>query len=67
MIKYLVMEGRYNFEKEADIMFATNDKGEAIQAAKDFGNGMVVLEVDEKGNKKRIFTAPYKSDLGIKE
>ncbi len=36
-MKYLVMEGRYNYdEKNADVMFATSDKQEAIKAAKDF-------------------------------
>ncbi len=67
-MKYLVMEGRYNYDKNAaDIMFATSDKQEAIQTAKDFGEGMVVVSVNEKGNKERIFTASYKLDLGIKE
>ncbi len=47
-MKYLVMEGRYNFGQEADVMFATNDKEEAIEAAKDFGQGMVVVCLDKK-------------------
>jgi hypothetical protein len=67
-MKYLVMEGRYNYDpSNADAIFATNDKQEAIQAAKDFGEGMVVVSVNEKGSKERIFTARYKSDLGMKE
>ncbi len=54
-MKYLVLEGRFNFdEKNANVMFATNDKLEAIEAAKDFGQGMVVVTVDKKGNKQRI-------------
>lgn len=62
------MEGRYNFDEEsADVMFATSDKAEAIQTAKDFGQGMVVVYIDEKGNKQRIFTAAYNSELAIKE
>ncbi len=64
-MKYLVMEGRYNFGQETDVMFATNDKEEAIEAAKDFGQGMVVVCLDKKGNKLRIFTAAYKSDLAL--
>lgn len=68
LMKYLVMEGRYNYDQpNADAMFATNDKQEAIEAARDFGEGTVVVSVDETGEKERIFTARYKSDLGIKE
>lgn len=67
-MKYQVMEGRYNFdENSADTMFATNNKQQAIQTVEDFGHGMVVVSVDEKGNKQRIFTAAYKTELGIKE
>ncbi len=67
-MKYLVMEGRYNYDpSNADAIFATNDKQEAIQAAKDFGVGIVVVSVDEKGEKERVFTARYKSELGIRE
>ncbi len=62
------MEGRYNFdENEADVLFATNEKEEAIEAAKDFGQGTVVISVDQAGNKQRVFTAPYQSELGIAE
>ncbi len=66
-MEYLVLDTGYNFGKGADVMFATNDKEEAIEAAKDFGQGTVVVFVDKKGNKQRIFTAAYKSELGIKE
>jgi hypothetical protein len=59
------MEGRYNYNQDADVLFATNDKEEAIEAAKDFGQGTVVVFVDKKGNKLRIFTAAYKSDLAL--
>jgi hypothetical protein len=65
---YLVIDAGYNFGKEdADILFATNDKYEAIEAAKDFGQGTVVVFIDEKGNKQRIFTATYESDLAVRE
>lgn len=67
-MKYQVMEGRYNFdENSADVMFATNGKQEAIEAAKDFGQGAVVVSVDEKGSKQRIFSASYNTELGVKE
>ncbi len=65
---YLVLDCGYNYGNEdADVLFATNDKDEAIEAAKDFGQGTVVVFVDKEGNKERIFTASYKSDLPIKE
>ncbi len=53
---YLVLDTGYNFGKEdADVMFATNEKEEAIQAAKDFGQGTVVVFVNKDGNKHRVF------------
>jgi hypothetical protein len=65
---YQVTECRYNYSpNDADILFATNDRREATKAAKEFGAGTVVLLIDEKGNKTRIFTAHYKTDLGIKK
>ena len=65
---YLVLDCGYNYGKtDADVMFATNEKEEAIETAKDFGNGTVVVFVDKDGNWQRIFTASYKSDLAIKE
>lgn len=65
---YRVMECRYNYNSDnADILFATNDRREAIEAAKEFGSGTVVLRVDEAGNKVRIFTAPYETNLRIKK
>lgn len=68
LYQYLVIEGRYNYdENSADVLFGTNDKSEAVQAAKDFGQGTVVTEVDKKGNRRRIFTADYKTDQALKE
>ncbi len=65
---YLVLDCGYNYGKEgADVMFATNEKEEAIETAKDFGQGTVVVFVDKDGNWQRIFTTSYKSDLAIKE
>jgi hypothetical protein len=65
---YLVLDAAYNYGKaDADVMFATNDKQEAIEAAKDFGQGTVVVTLDKNGNKQRVFTAAYQSDLTVKE
>ena len=66
LMKYQVMEGRYNYDEDAaDVLFTTNDKQEAIEAAKDFGQGAVVVSIDYQGSRQRIFTADYKTDLGI--
>jgi hypothetical protein len=64
---YLVLDTAYNFKKDADVLFATNDKEEAIQAAKDFGQGTVVVFVNKEGGKQRVFTVPYKTELGLPE
>jgi hypothetical protein len=68
LYKYLAMVGRYNFDEDsADVMFATNDKTEAIQSTKDFGQGMVVVSVDKEDSKQRIFSAFYNNELEIKD
>ncbi len=65
---YLVLDCGYNYGKvDADIMFATNEKDEAIEAARDFGAGTIVLFVNKKGEKQKIFTTPYKSPLTLSE
>jgi hypothetical protein len=65
---YLVLDAGYNYGRaDADVMFSTNDKAEAIEAAKDFGSGTVVIKVDQKGAKQRIFTAPYTKELELTE
>jgi len=65
---YLVLDCGYNYDKEdADVLFATNEKEEAIEAARDFGAGTVVVCVNEKGDKERIFTVPYESYLALTE
>jgi hypothetical protein len=63
---YLVLDTGYNYGRDdADVMFATNELKEAIETARDFGSGTVVVKVDEEGNKKRVFTASYKTDLAL--
>lgn len=60
------MERRYNFNQEFDVMFVTNEEHDAIEAAKDFGQETVVVTLDKEGKKQRVFTAPYKSDLTVR-
>lgn len=66
-MEYLVVSARFNDDKNADATFATDDKDEAIEAAKDGGSGTVVVRVDETGNKTVVFTAPYKKELSLPE
>lgn len=66
LMKYRGIKGRYNYgEVTAAVLFATNDEKETIEAAKDFGQGAVVISIDNQGSKQRIFMAAYKTDLGI--
>lgn len=52
-MEYQVLGAGYNFGKEdADVLYATNDKDEVIEAAKDFGQGTIVILVDEQGNRR---------------
>ena len=46
-MNYLVIECRYNYGGDADLLFATNERQEAIEAARDFGAGTVVVFVDK--------------------
>lgn len=69
VMDYLVLDTGYNYGKDdADVMFATNAKKEAIKAAKDFGQGTVVIFVDKDGSiKHRVFTASYKTNLALED
>ena len=60
LYKYLVMEGRYNYDAEsADVLFATNEKAEAIEAAKDFGQGVTVISMHENGKSQKNLASMY--------
>lgn len=64
---YWILDPGYNFGRQINRLFATNDKGEAIEAARDFGPGTVVVRIDREGNCQRIFTAPHQKDLALIE
>jgi hypothetical protein len=66
---YLVIDAGDKLGKERNIMFATNDKKEAIRVAKDSGSsGVVVIKQNKKDNTEQIiFVSSYKSDLRIEE
>lgn len=53
---YLVLDPAYNFgRRDADVLLATNDKAEAIEAAKDFGQGRLsYLSIKEEINKEYL-------------
>lgn len=65
-MKYQVVDAGYKLGKDKNVMFATNDKNKAIQAAKESGEGVIVLETGEENKNKRIvFISAYKNELGI--
>ncbi len=51
------MDERFNFNLEVQVVFAANDKQEAIIVAKDFGLGTVVVRLDESGLLARFLSA----------
>ncbi|MBA2621865.1 MAG: hypothetical protein H0U87_11755 [Acidobacteria bacterium] len=65
-MEYLVVSARFNDDKDADAVFASNDKGEAIEAAKDGGSGTVVVRVDKTGNETEAWLYLSMSSLTLK-
>ncbi len=65
-MKYLVMDAGYCVDKDANAIFGTNDKQEAILVARDFGSGTVVVRADGE-EKEIVYIASYKEDLGLAE
>ena len=68
-MKYQVIDAGFKLGKEKNVIFATNDKQEAIKAANNWGEGTVVLEAAGHTARapKVIYISPYKSELGMKE
>lgn len=54
-MKYLVADAGFKHGKDRNLLFATNDKQEAIKVAKDSGSGVVVIKQNEKD--KRLMQA----------
>lgn len=64
-MQYQVMDSRYISDKREYVMFASNDKQEAIAVAKEIDSGSVVVRIDECGLREIIFVSKYKNDLGL--
>lgn len=65
-MKYQVMDCRYTKDSKVDILFATNDKREAIIVADEIGSGATVVRNDEELDPEVIYIAPYKTTLELK-
>ena len=66
--KYQVVDAGYKLGMDKNVLFATNKKWEAekaAKAAKESGEGMIVLEFDERGNEQMVYVSAYKTDFGI--
>ena len=67
MMDYLVVDAGFNYGKDKNILFASNDRDEAITAARESGSGvMVIKRREESENEEIIFISPYKSEIGLK-
>ena len=65
---YLVIDAGFKQGKDRNVMFATNDKQDAIKAAKDSGSGVTVLKCNERDKSELIiFVSAYKTELGLSE
>jgi hypothetical protein len=62
---YQIFNSRYHHDKTVDVLFATNDKQEAILVADDIGGGSVVVRNDEELSPEIVYIAPYKLDVGL--
>ncbi len=51
---YLVIDAGFKQGKDRNLLFATNDKHEAIKVAKDSGSGVVVINQNEKDKSEEI-------------
>jgi len=46
-MKYKVVDAGYKLGKDENVLFATNDKQEAIKVANDSGFGVIVIKINE--------------------
>ena len=66
--KYQVADAGYKLGKEKNILFATNDRSEAVKAANDSGEGVIVLKNQTNNSDELIvYISPYKTELEIAE
>lgn len=63
-MKYYVYDSRYESDKSVNALYGTNKRYEAIKVADEVSSGAIVIQLTER-KEKRIYAAPYKSDLGL--
>jgi hypothetical protein len=63
-MKYQVVDSRYISDKDANVMYASNDKQESILVAGEIGSGTVVVR-NEDGLEEIVYRTGYKRDLGL--
>jgi hypothetical protein len=66
-MQYQVIDVRYTIDKHTNVLFASNDKQEAMTVAEEIGQGTVVVRNDESGLREIVYASGYKSDLGLFE
>ena len=65
---YLVIDAGFKQGKDRNLLFATNDKHEAIKVAKDSGSGVAVIKRNNRDKSEEIiFVSAYKMGLGLLE
>jgi hypothetical protein len=65
-LPYRIVDMRYHTNGDYQVLFSTNDRWEAITAAKESGGGATVIKVNEDGFETVVFINDYKNDLGLK-
>lgn len=71
LLPYRVCDARYHYVAAGingsayQVLFATNERWEAIAVAKDSGAGATVVYVNEKNIESVIFINKYRSDLSL--
>lgn len=66
ILPFRVFDQRYLLGDKSPPLFASNEKAEACLAARDAGEGMVVVEV-RRSRERIIYISPYKNDIGVKK
>lgn len=65
-LPYRIVDMRYHLKGDYQVLFSTNDRWEAMTAAKESGGGATVVKMNEDGFETVIFINSYDTDLGLK-
>lgn len=64
ILPYIVVDMRWHTGEDYQVLFATNERDEAITAARESGGGSTVIYSDEK-DELVIFINDYQNDVGL--